>query len=77
MQSITPPENIFFIVIEYGIFGDRGGVSNFHQPEARRDCFLASDWRKFEALPRKYRSLLGLTKTRSPERHNIIYDIEY
>ena len=34
-----------------------GRVSNFHQSEARKDCFLASDWSKFETLPRKYRTL--------------------
>ena len=28
----------------------RGRVSNFHQSEARKDCFLASDWSKFETL---------------------------
>ena len=76
MQSITLPENIFFIVIEYGIFGEGSQIST--KPEARRDsCFFASDWTKFETLPRKYRTLLGQAKTRSPERHNIMYDIEY
>ena len=34
-----------------------GRVSNFDQSEARKQCFLASDWLKFEALPRKYRTL--------------------
>ena len=36
----------------------RGRVSNFDQPEARKHCFLATDWLKFETLPRKYRTLL-------------------
>ena len=26
----------------------RGRVSNFNQSEARKHCFLASDWSKFE-----------------------------
>ena len=34
-------------------------VSNFDQSEARKHRFLASDWSKFENLPRKYRTLLG------------------
>ena len=36
--------------IEHGIFGE--GVTNFNQSEARKHCFLASDWLKFETLPR-------------------------
>ena len=35
----------------------RGRVSNFNQSEARKQCFLASDWLKFETLPRKFRTL--------------------
>ena len=35
----------------------RGRVSNLNQSEARKQCFLASDWLKFETLPRKYRTL--------------------
>ena len=30
----------------------RGRVSNFNQSEARKHCFLVSDWSKFETLPR-------------------------
>ena len=30
----------------------RGRVSNFNQSEARKQCFLDSDWLKFETLPR-------------------------
>ena len=33
----------------------RGRVSNFDQTESRKHCFLASDWLKFETLPRLYR----------------------
>ena len=29
----------------------RGGVSNFNQSEARKQCFLASDWLKCETPP--------------------------
>ena len=32
----------------------RGRVSNLYQSKARMHCFLASDWLKFETLPRKY-----------------------
>ena len=35
----------------------RGRISNFDQSEARKHCFLASDWLKFVTLPRKYRAL--------------------
>ena len=28
-----------------------GGVSNFNQSEARKHCFLASGWLKFETSP--------------------------
>ena len=35
----------------------RGRVSNFDQSESRKHSFLASDWLKFETLPRKYRTL--------------------
>ena len=35
----------------------RGRVSYFNQSESRKQCFLASDWLKFETLPRKYRTL--------------------
>ena len=30
----------------------RGRVSYFNQSEARKGCFLASDWLKYETLPR-------------------------
>ena len=36
----------------------RGRVSYFNQSEARKGCFLASDWLKYETLPRKFRTLL-------------------
>ena len=35
----------------------RGRVSNFNKSKARKQCFLASDWLKFETLPRKFRTL--------------------
>ena len=38
----------------------RGRVSNFNQSEARKHCFLAFDWSKFETLPRLYRTLFYL-----------------
>ena len=40
----------------------RGRVTNFHQSEARKHCFLAFDWLKFETLPRKYRTQLRMWK---------------
>ena len=38
----------------------RGRVTNLNQSEARQQCFLASDWLKFETLTRKYRTLYYL-----------------
>ena len=35
----------------YRVRNYRGRVSNFDQSEARKQCFLASDWLKFETLP--------------------------
>ena len=43
----------------YRVRNFRGRVSNFNQSEARKQCFLASDWLKFVTLPRKYRALFG------------------
>ena len=45
-------------VSNYRVRNFRGRVSNFSQSEARKQCFLASDWLKFETLPRKFRTLL-------------------
>ena len=45
---------------DYRVRNFRGRVSNFNQSEARKHCFLASDWLKFETLPRKFRTLLVL-----------------
>ena len=36
----------------YRVRNYRGKVTNFNQSEARKHCFLASDWSKFETLPR-------------------------
>ena len=41
----------------YRVRNFRGRVSNFNQSEARKECFLASDWLKFETLPQKFRTL--------------------
>ena len=38
-----------------------GRVSNFNQAESRKQCFIASDWLKFETLPLKYHTLYFLT----------------
>ena len=35
----------------------RGRVTNFNQSEARKQCFLAFYWLKFETILRKYRTL--------------------
>ena len=35
----------------------RENALNFDQSEARKQCFLASDWLKFETLPGEYRTL--------------------
>ena len=34
-----------------------GRVSYFNLSEVRKQCFLASDWLKYETLPRNYRTL--------------------
>ena len=41
----------------YRVRNFRGRVSHFNQSEARKQCFLASDWLKYETLPRKFRTL--------------------
>ena len=50
---------ISFNSLDYRVRNFRGRVTNFIQSEARTHCFLASDWLKFETLPRKFRTLLG------------------
>ena len=40
------------IFVHYRVRNFRGRVTNFDQSEARKQCFLASDWLKFETLPR-------------------------
>ena len=40
----------------------RGRVSYFNQSEARKHPFLASDWLKYETLPRKFRTLSTMNK---------------
>ena len=52
--SILGPS--FFVVL-YRVRNFRGRVSYFNQSEARKGCFLASDWLKYETLPRKFRTL--------------------
>ena len=36
-----------------------GGVPNLNQSEARKHCFLASDWLKFGTAPQKFRTLIS------------------
>ena len=43
----------------YGIFGEGFHISSFDQSEARKLCFFASDWSRYETLPRRYRTLLA------------------
>ena len=45
------------VSVDYSIFGVGSRVSNFNQSEARKHCFLASDWPKFVTLPRKFFTL--------------------
>ena len=40
------------LIITKVIRNYRGRVSNSNQSDARKHCFLASDWSKFETLPR-------------------------
>ena len=44
-------EYCVFYCIVYRVRNYRGRVTNFDQSEARKQCFLASDWLKFETLP--------------------------
>ena len=37
----------------YSVWYFQGRVLNFNKSEARKQCFLASDWLKFETIPRK------------------------
>ena len=45
-------------VLNYRARNFRGRVSYFNQSEGRKHPFLASDWLKYETLPRKFRTLL-------------------
>ena len=49
----------------YRVRNFRGRVSYFNQSEARKHCFLASDWLKCETLPRKFRTLFSRYLTNS------------
>ena len=61
-QFILPTfESCQFSRYGYRVRYFRGRVSNFNQSETREQCFLDSDWLKFETLPRKYRTLLTLS----------------
>ena len=51
-------QNVQCQSIEHGIFGGGSQLSNFNQSEARKQCFLASDWLNLGNFPRKYRALL-------------------
>ena len=44
-------------MIEYGIFGEGSQISSNQKSEARKQCFLVSDWSKFGPLPQKCRAL--------------------
>ena len=56
---------VLFVITELGlpitsiyrVRNFRGRVTNFDQSEARKHCFLDSDWSKFVTLPRKFRTL--------------------
>ena len=51
--------NVFYydICLSYRVRYYWGRVLNFDQSESRKHSFLASNWLKFETLPRKYRTL--------------------
>ena len=53
-------------VIVHGGRYFRGRVSNFNQPEARKQCVLAPDWLRIVTLPRKYRTLFEELKFHTP-----------
>ena len=51
---------IFIINIVNGVRYFRGRVSNFNQSEARKHCFLASNWLKVVALPASAKILYSM-----------------
>ena len=57
-RTEVPSSEVSF-VLNYRVRNYWGRVTNFNQSEARTHCFLASDWLKFETLPRKFRTLLS------------------
>ena len=57
--KLPPPDGLFHTFDfskrhESTVF--RGRASKFNQSEARKQCFLDSDWLEFVTLPRKYRT---------------------
>ena len=52
---------ILYNITSYRVRNFRGRVSYFNQSDARKHCFLASDWLKYETLPRKFRTLFLAT----------------
>ena len=56
---------LYIVLDYYRVRYFRGRVSNFNQSEARKDCFLASDWSKFETPPHKYRTQFFMFKFHS------------
>ena len=42
------------VLTTYRVRNFRGRVSNFHQSEARKQCFLASDWWKLRLFPENF-----------------------
>ena len=57
-QDVTGAISLGQEVSGAGGSGAGSRESNFNQSGARKHCFIASDWSKFETLPRKYRTLL-------------------
>ena len=57
-KLLTGPNPWVYHSLKFRVRYFRGRVSNFNLSEARKQGFIASDWLKFETLPRKYRTLL-------------------
>ena len=73
MQSITLPENIFFIVIEYGIFGEGSQIFTMRTWPVARSIFDAPYVR--EANERATSWITQISTTRSQEREGTVFSL--
>ena len=73
MQSITLPENIFFIVIEYGIFGEGSQIFTMRTWPVARSIFDAPYVR--EANERATSWITQISTTRSQKREGTVFSL--